>query len=47
MEILNVKNREIKKEGKFVNRSFMFTGKLLNISRAEAKSLMGKFRQYC
>ena len=40
MEILNVKNREIKKEGKFVNRSFMFTGKLLNISRAEAKSLI-------
>ena len=35
-----IKNREIKKSGKFSNRSFMFTGKLQNISRAEAKSLI-------
>ena len=40
MEILKIKNREIKKSGKFINRSFMFTGKLQNISRAEAKSLI-------
>ena len=40
MEILKVENREIKKGGKFSNRSFMFTGKLQNISRAEAKSLI-------
>ena len=40
MEILKVENREIKKGGKFTNRSFMFTGKLQNISRAEAKSLI-------
>ena len=40
MEILKVENRDIKKGGKFTNRSFMFTGKLQNISRAEAKSLI-------
>ena len=40
MGILKVKNREIKKGGKFINRSFMFTGKLQNISRAEAKNLI-------
>ena len=40
MGILKIKNREIKKGGKFSNRSFMFTGKLQNISRAEAKSLI-------
>ena len=40
MEILKVKNKNIKKGGKFTNRSFMFTGKLINISRAEAKSLI-------
>ena len=40
MSILKVKNKEIKKGGKFRNRSFMFTGKLQNISRAEAKSLI-------
>ena len=40
MGILKIKNREIKKRGKLTNRSFMFTGKLQNISRAEAKSLI-------
>ncbi len=39
-EILIVKNREVKSIGKFKNVSFMFTGKLQNISRAEAKSLI-------
>ena len=41
-EILKIKNREIKKNGKFKNKSFMFTGKLQNISRAEAKNLIEK-----
>ena len=40
MGILKVKSREIKKGGKFINKSFMFTGKLQNISRAEAKGLI-------
>ena len=39
-EILNIKDKEINKRGKFKNKSFMFTGKLQNISRAEAKSLI-------
>ena len=39
-EILNVKEREVKSKGKLKNVSFMFTGKLQNISRAEAKSLI-------
>ena len=39
-EILSVKDREIKSKGKLKNVSFMFTGKLQNISRAEAKSLI-------
>ena len=39
-EILKIKDREINKKGKFKNKSFMFTGKLQNISRAEAKSLI-------
>ncbi len=39
-EILNVKDREVKSKGKLKNVSFMFTGKLQNISRAEAKSLI-------
>ena len=39
-EILSVKNREVKSKGKLKNVSFMFTGKLQNISRAEAKSLI-------
>ncbi len=39
-EILKIKDWEINKEGKLKNKSFMFTGKLQNISRAEAKSLI-------
>ena len=39
-EILNIKDRKINKKGKLNNKSFMFTGKLQNISRAEAKSLI-------
>ncbi len=39
-EILSVKDREVKRKGKLKNVSFMFTGKLQNISRAEAKSLI-------
>ena len=31
---------EIKKNGVFANKTFMITGKLKNISRAEAKSLI-------
>ena len=41
-EVLKVQNREIKTNGKLKNKSFMFTGKLQNISRAEAKSLIEK-----
>ncbi len=39
-EILKIKEREVNKKGKLMNKSFMFTGKLQNISRAEAKSLI-------
>ncbi|MDC2969310.1 NAD-dependent DNA ligase LigA [Candidatus Pelagibacter sp.] len=39
-EILSVKDREVKSKGKLKNVSFMFTGKLQKISRAEAKSLI-------
>ena len=39
-KILSVKDREVKSKGKLKNVSFMFTGKLQNISRAEAKSLI-------
>ena len=39
-EILKIKDREISKKGKLKNKFFMFTGKLQNISRAEAKSLI-------
>ena len=39
--ILNIKNRIIiKKDGSLKNRTFMLTGKLQGISRAEAKSLI-------
>ncbi len=38
-KILKIKYREVNKKGKLKNKSFMFTGKLQNISRAEAKSL--------
>ena len=37
--ILKIKNRENNQKGKLKNQTFMFTGKLNNISRAEAKSL--------
>ena len=42
IKILEIKNRNINYNGKFKNKSFMFTGKLNNISRAEAKSLVEK-----
>ncbi len=35
-------NKEIEKNGPFKNKTFMFTGKLNGISRAEAKSLIEK-----
>ena len=38
--ILKIKSKEVNKNGKFKNKSFMFTGKLQNISRAEAKNLI-------
>ena len=41
-EILIIKSRQTNQTGKFKNKSFMFTGKLQNISRAEAKSLVEK-----
>ncbi len=39
---LSIKKIEINKNGKLINKTFMFTGKLLGISRAEAKSLIEK-----
>ena len=39
ISILNIKNVSENKNGKLKNKTFMFTGKLTNISRAEAKSL--------
>ncbi len=39
-EILKIEYKQIEKKGKLKNKSFMFTGKLQNISRAEAKSLI-------
>ena len=40
-EILNIKNAaEINKNGKLKGKTFMITGKLNNISRAEVKSLI-------
>ena len=39
ISILNIRNILQNKKGKLKNKTFMFTGKLLNISRAEAKSL--------
>jgi len=41
-EVLTIKKIEINKNGKLKNKTFMFTGKLINISRAEAKSLVEK-----
>ncbi len=40
ISILNIRSVIQNKKGKLVNKSFMFTGKLSNISRAEAKSLI-------
>jgi DNA ligase (NAD+) len=40
--ILNISDLKIKKDGKLLNSTFMFTGKLSNMSRAEAKSLIEK-----
>ena len=37
--ILNIRNAIQNTKGKLLNKTFMFTGKLTNISRAEAKSL--------
>ncbi len=39
ISVLNIKNTPENKKGKLKNKTFMFTGKLSNISRAEAKSL--------
>ena len=39
-EVLKIKYKNIKNNGKLKNQSFLFTGKLQNISRAEAKSLI-------
>ena len=39
ISILNIKNAIQNKKGKLLNKTFMFTGKLSSISRAEAKSL--------
>ena len=38
--LLNISNLKINKGGKLLNNTFMFTGKLINMSRAEAKSLI-------
>ncbi len=38
--ILNISDLKLNKDGKLLNNTFMFTGKLSNISRAEAKSLI-------
>ncbi len=40
--ILNISDLKINKDGKLLNSTFMFTGKLSNMSRAEAKSLIEK-----
>ena len=37
---LNISDLKINKGGKLLNNTFMFTGKLTNMSRAEAKSLI-------
>jgi len=41
-KILSIQIREVNKKGKFKDKNFMFTGKLKNLSRAEAKSLVEK-----
>ncbi len=40
--LLNISDLKINKNGKLSNNTFMFTGKLTNMSRAEAKSLIEK-----
>ena len=40
--ILNISDLKLNKNGKLLNNTFMFTGKLSNMSRAEAKSLIEK-----
>ena len=40
--ILNISEFKLNKNGKLLNNTFMFTGKLSNMSRAEAKSLIEK-----
>tara|TARA_B100000131_G_scaffold288941_1_gene300629 strand:- start:684 stop:2693 length:2010 start_codon:yes stop_codon:yes gene_type:complete len=41
-KVLSIKKLQINKKGKLKGKTFMFTGKLINISRAEAKSLVEK-----
>ena len=41
-QILNISDIKLNKNGKLINNTFMFTGKLSNMSRAEAKSLIEK-----
>jgi len=41
-KVLSIKKLEINKKGKLQGKTFMFTGKLIDISRAEAKSLVEK-----
>ena len=41
-KFLFIKKLELNKKGKLKGKTFMFTGKLINISRAEAKSLVEK-----
>jgi len=38
--ILTISDLKLHKDGKLLNNTFMFTGKLINMSRAEAKSLI-------
>ncbi len=38
--LLNISDLKLNKDGKLLNNTFMFTGKLSNMSRAEAKSLI-------
>ncbi len=38
--LLNISDLKLNKDGKLLNNTFMFTGKLSNMSRAEAKSLV-------
>ena len=40
--ILSISDIKLNKNGKLLNNTFMFTGKLSGISRAEAKSLIEK-----